>query len=135
VGIQTEISLIQFSEYLGPVMNTGNFDMSVNTHPAFDSPQMQLRWHHTDPQTIISKMNLRDPEVDAMIEESEITLELDANIDLVKQIQIEILRRYARFLQLNTRTVQNLRWNYVHDWEINAASTHVMYRTEAWMDL
>jgi peptide/nickel transport system substrate-binding protein len=135
VGIQTTIQLIQFSEYLGPVMNTGNFDIAINTHPAFDSPQMQLRWHHTDPQTIISKMNLRDPDVDAMIEESEVTLDLEANIDLVKRIQIEILSRYARFIQLNTRTVQNLRWNYVRDWEINAATTHVMYRTEAWMDV
>jgi peptide/nickel transport system substrate-binding protein len=133
-GIRTTLNGLPFSEWLGPRLGTGNYDFNLNLHPGYDTPQTPLRFHHTDPQHIIRNSNLADPEVDAMIEESELTLDRDANIDLVKRIQIALLERYAPFAQINSNLLKQVWWAYVKDWEFTPA-THPMYRTEAWLDL
>jgi hypothetical protein len=68
-----------------------------------------------------------------MIEESEVTLDREANIELVKQIQLALLERYAPFAQVNSNILKQPRWAYVMDWEFTPA-THPLYRTEAWLD-
>ena len=68
-----------------------------------------------------------------MIEKSEITVDKNERIKLVKDIQIALLEKYTPMIWVYNATVFQGRWRYVRDYEINPA-THPMYRTEMWLD-
>jgi peptide/nickel transport system substrate-binding protein len=121
------------SEWLPNITNTGNYDFCVVQHPAYDTPQTPLRLNHTESGNINAWMGIRDPEIDAMIEASEQLIDLDENIEAVKNVQLELLQRYAHLSYVYTAVNRNLRYAYINDWEFNPA-THPMYRVEAWLE-
>jgi ABC-type oligopeptide transport system substrate-binding subunit len=116
------------------VAATGDYDFSGGVgHPAYDAPGRAMRLHHSNTLSHHHATNIRNPEIDAMIEEAEVTVDREANIELVKEIQRELLRQYAHLSYNFTLRQRELRWNYVRDWEFNNTNA-VMYRTEAWLD-
>jgi peptide/nickel transport system substrate-binding protein len=135
VGIQTNAHVVPFSEWLGPVIEAGNYDFSIAAHPAYDTPLQSLRHHHTDPQQRNNSANLADPEIDEMIERSEEILDVEEQSQLVKDIQIELGKKYAHRAHINSFEVNHLRWAHLRDWEVSAAGTqHANYQIEAWVD-
>ncbi len=135
VGIETSAHSVPFSEWLGPVIESGNYDFSIASHPAYDTPLQTLRHNHSDPQQRNNSANLGDPTIDAMIEESERLIDFDEQSQLVKDIQIALLQNYAHRAHINSYIVQNVRWAYLRDWEVSAARhQHIKYQTQAWLD-
>jgi peptide/nickel transport system substrate-binding protein len=135
IGVNTTIDVRPASEWLPNVANTGDYDFTGGVgHPAYDAPGRAMRLHHTNTLSHHHATNIRDPQIDAMIEEAETTVDREANIELVKEIQRELLRKYAHLSYNFTLIQRELRWNYVQDWEFNKTNA-VMYRTEAWMDV
>jgi peptide/nickel transport system substrate-binding protein len=126
--------ILPVSEWLPNVTNTGNYDFCIVGHPSYDTPQTPIRLNHTESGNVNAWMNIRDPEIDAMIEASEVMLDPDDNITAVKEIQRELLQRYAHLSYVYTGITRQLRWGYVRDWEVNPA-THPMYHAAAWLDI
>jgi peptide/nickel transport system substrate-binding protein len=134
IGVQTTIDSRPASEWLPEVSRTGNYDFCGGVgHPAYDAPGRAMRLHHTNSETHHQAFNIRDPEIDAMIEEAERTVDREANIALVKDIQRDLLRKYAHLNYVYTAIQHELKWADVRDWEFSRTNA-VMYRTEAWLD-
>lgn len=121
------------SEWLPNIALTGDYDISCVQHPGYDTPLNPLRLNHTNSGNINAWNGIRDPEVDAMIEESETLLDQEANIALVKAIQIKLLELYANNSMVYTSRSRELRYAYLQGWEVTPA-THPMYRVEAYLD-
>jgi ABC-type transport system substrate-binding protein len=135
IGVHTSIESRPAAEWIQDVSRTGNYDFCGGVgHPPQDSPARQMRLHHSNTQTHHQAFNIRDTEVDAMIEEAERTVDREANIELVKETQRELLRRYSHMSYHYTPVLRELRWSYVRDWEFSQLSAP-MFRTEAWMDV
>jgi peptide/nickel transport system substrate-binding protein len=134
VGVETTINSLAGGEWLATKTSTGDYDFCAVGHPGYDSPQTPLRLHHTESRNVNAWMNIRDPEIDAMIEESESLLDPDGHVELVKDIQMELLRRYANLQYIYTPIQREVRYAYVRDWETNLAA-QPMYRVEAWLDV
>ncbi len=134
IGIATNIDVRPASEWLPNMANTGDYDFSGGvSHPAYDAPGRAMRLHHSNTLSHHNATNIRDPQIDGMIEEAERTVDREANIELVKDIQRLLLERYAHLSYNFTLVQRELSWNYVQDWEFSPTNA-VMYRTEAWLD-
>ncbi len=135
IGVQTRIELMPVPEWLEDMAGTGNYDFFAGGHPAYDTPQIPLRLHHENTRQVNRATNIADPEVDAMIEESERTIDAEAHHDLVQQIQVELLSRYAHLYQVMSPVNRAMTWSYVHDWKYNPSTSLPEYNAAAWMDV
>ncbi len=135
VGINVVYKVAPASEWLPNITSTGDYDVCLVQHPAYDTPATPLRLNHTTSLNINSWMGIRDPEIDAMIAESEQMLDEAENIEKVKEIQIALLENYAHLSYVYTPLQRELKYSYVKDWETTQATPgHPMYRAEAWID-
>ncbi len=114
-------------------MTPGNWDTWVAGHPSYDTPMIALRQQHTVTYSGHRYSGLKDPEVDKMIEKSEVTLDRNEHIKLVKDIQIALLEKYTPFIFLFSPTVYQPRYTFIKNYEVNPA-TNPMYRIEMWLD-
>jgi peptide/nickel transport system substrate-binding protein len=134
LGVKTRIVPMPGAEWLQQRIATGNWEVFVAYWPGYDTPQVPLRLHHTQTQHIHRYAGLKDPEVDRMIEKSEVTLDRDERIKQVKEIQLALLERYTPHIWLHNSTTYQARWKFVRDYQVNPATSQVMYRTEMWLD-
>jgi ABC-type transport system substrate-binding protein len=104
----------------------------MSSQPGGDTPQRTLRKFHSDQQETYAHMGLFDKAIDALIEKSEATIDPDENIKLVKQIQIEVLKKYGGFYLVLTQQATNLRSSKIQDWEINPVASP-QFETQAWV--
>jgi peptide/nickel transport system substrate-binding protein len=134
VGVKVRVLPLPLAEWLQGKMATGNWEAFVAYWPGYDTPQFPLRMHHTESQPAVHRYHgLKDPTIDKMIEKSEVTLDKNERIKLVKDIQIALMEKYTPVIYTQNNTTYQARWKYVRDYEINPA-THPMYRTEMWLD-
>ena len=66
-------------------------------------------------------------------EQAEVTIDKNARIKLVKDIQTALLDKYTPMIYLENPTIFIARYKYVRDYQYNPA-TVTMYRLEAWLD-
>jgi peptide/nickel transport system substrate-binding protein len=132
-GIKTQVTAIPFAEWLNQRIRMGDWEAYVTTFPGFDSPYRILRWQHTTTTDVHAFAGIKDPEIDKMIEKSEVTLDRNERIKMVKDIQLAALEKYTPFMYVYHQTVFQARQKYVRDYEIMPAS-NPMYRTEMWVD-
>ena len=133
LGVKVRIVSLPFAEWRGSRVATGNWETWFSGNPAFDTPEVPLRMQHTETFTVQVYNGLKDPQVDQMIAQSEMTLDRNARIKLVKEIQIALLERYTPYIQLYSQSVFQPRYKFVRDYELNP-STQPMYRTAMWLD-
>jgi peptide/nickel transport system substrate-binding protein len=133
MGVKSRIVSLGTAEYLSTRIATGNWELMAVGWPGYDTPQTPLRLHHTETNHIHRYHGLKDPEIDRMIERSEVTLDKNDRIKQVKDIQIALLEKYTPMIWVYNATIFQPRWSYVRDFEINPA-THPMYRTEMWLN-
>jgi peptide/nickel transport system substrate-binding protein len=133
MGMKSRIVALGTAEYLQTRIATGNWETMAVGWPGYDTPQTPLRLHHTQTNHIHRYHGLKDPTIDAMIEKSEVTLDKNERIKMVKDIQLALLDKYTPYIWVYNATTYQARWKYVRDYEVNPA-THPMYRTEMWLD-
>jgi ABC-type oligopeptide transport system substrate-binding subunit len=121
-------------EFISNVSGTGAFDWGIWTNQASDVPQRMLRLNHTNTLTPHDSTNIRDPEVDALIEASEAAVDYDEHVNLVKDLQRTLLEKYANTQLVWVAHDRQLHWNYLHDFEEFSFITP-MFNTRAWMDV
>ncbi|HEY7293917.1 MAG TPA: ABC transporter substrate-binding protein, partial [Dehalococcoidia bacterium] len=133
-GVKSRVVPMPLAEWLSGRIVTGNWDTFVAYWPGYDSPQVPLRLQATETHHVHKYSGLKDPAIDKMIAQSEVTLDKDARIKLVKEIQLALLEKYTPMIYLQNNTTFQPRWKYVHDYEVTPA-TIPMYRNEMWLDV
>ncbi|HLZ72376.1 MAG TPA: ABC transporter substrate-binding protein [Dehalococcoidia bacterium] len=132
-GVKSKVLPMPLAEWLQGKIVTGNWDTFVAYWPGYDSPQVPLRLQATETRHVHKYAGLKDPAIDKLIDQSEITLDKDARIKLVKDIQIALLEKYTPMIYTQNTTTYQPRWKYVRDYEVTPA-TIPMYRVEMWLN-
>ncbi len=132
VGAKFRVTAVPFAEWLPNRIARGDYDLTIDPSPADDTPAKAIRHHHSDQQGQLSGFGLHDPEIDALIEKSESEVDREKNIELVKQIQIEVLKKYSSAIFLLTADYGVFRSSKLKDYEVNPVSGP-MYRTNMWL--
>jgi peptide/nickel transport system substrate-binding protein len=114
-------------------METGEFDAAYAAMPGYDSPQKVLRFQHSNSLSAYRYTGPKNTQIDAMIEKSEVTLDKNERIKLVKDIQLALLEVYTPFLISHNFKTFAARWAYLKDWEF-IPSSHSTPRVAAWLD-
>ncbi|MGE0058451.1 MAG: ABC transporter substrate-binding protein [Dehalococcoidia bacterium] len=108
LGIKNRVVPVAGGAWLSETMARGEYEMNISSSPGGDTPYMTIRYLHSDQKTQFNHFGLKDPAIDALIEKSEVTVDRDDNIKLVKQIQLEGLKKYGSVLNLVTQDVVSL---------------------------
>jgi ABC-type transport system substrate-binding protein len=78
-----------------------------------------MRNQHSDTLDQFNNVGLFDPAIDALIERSEAAIDREENIRLVKQIQMEALKRYSTSINLFTQQIQRFYNAKLQNFEID----------------
>lgn len=105
-GIKSRTIVVPTSEFLPSSMVPGKFDFWIGANPGGDVPSRVLRNQHSSTNDQFSNIGLYDKEIDALIEQSEVEVDREENIRLVKEIQKKILEKYT--LTYNVVTEQKV---------------------------
>jgi ABC-type transport system substrate-binding protein len=91
-----------------------------------------MRQNHSDSRLAFGGTALGDPEIDAMVEKAEQTPDFKENVKLVRQLQMELLKRYTPYYNILTPIARQLLNKKVQNFEIEAANTS-MHEAQAWI--
>ncbi len=133
-GLQTNINGVPGSEMFDKATK-GQWQLFTGAHPAYDSPQTIMRQQATNSGSRFANTGLDDPDVDALVEKSEQATDRDENISLVKQLQMLCLQKYTGYYLITSRTIDQLLYTQVKDWENDPSDTWTwLPRYTAWLD-
>lgn len=108
-----------------------DYDTTITGSPGDNTPFQALRLQHTEGwSTVFTNFGLQDPELDALIELSEETIDAEENIRLVKEVQLRALKAYSSSWYILTRDYNDLVNSKVQNWEVIQA--YPKYRYNIW---
>jgi peptide/nickel transport system substrate-binding protein len=131
IGFKTRVTMLPFAEWLPKRVAPGDFDITVGGNPGGDTPSRAIRYHHSDTQDQYNNVGLYDPTIDDLIEKSEATIDRESNIKQVKQIQMEVLKRFSPSYVTATVYVYIFRSARLQDFEMDVVDGQ-QYRTNTW---
>ena len=68
----------------------------ISNPPGDNTPSNYMRIQHSDSWSdVYHNFALFDPEIDALIEKAEVTIDSEENVNLVKQIQMECIQKFT----------------------------------------
>jgi ABC-type transport system substrate-binding protein len=132
VGIKMRIVTFGLAEAL-PRTQRREYEMFIGGHPGYDTPSVPMRHNHSTPVHQFEVSGLKDPELDAMIEKAEKTVDIEENIKLVKEAQLYAIQHYTSYYNIATAINQRLLDARIHDYEIEPSNT-AMHQATAWFD-
>ncbi len=109
VGVKLRPTPLAFAEWLPNRIGKGEFDLVIGATPGADTPYRAMRQHHGDTLDVYNWVGLNDPAINALVEKSETTLNKEEQVKLVKQLQIEALKKYTGSYNWITQQVSELR--------------------------
>ncbi len=133
-GLSTTIKSLPTSEFFDQTTK-GQWYMHCGGHPQYDSPQTIMRQQASESGSRFGHTGMDDPEVDALVEKSEQATDHAENVSLVKELQMLCLTRYTGYYLITSRTVEQLLYNRVQDWENDPSGTWTwLPRYQAWLN-
>jgi peptide/nickel transport system substrate-binding protein len=129
-GVNTAIFSRSPSELLER-STRGEYDFFVGGHPRYDSPQAPLNQNKSNTKLAFGGTSLNDPELDAMILKAEQTPNLEEGAVLVKQILLELCKRYTVYYNIMSPDYQAVVNAKIQNWETDQ-SPGVSPHAESW---
>ena len=131
VGVNFKVVSLPFAQWLQDRIVPANYETLIVIDPGDDTPALFMRFHHSDQQSQFTHFGLFDPEVDALVEKSESTVDFAENINIVKQIQSLVLSKYSSVMFFFTPDHYDVYDSRLQGWELIPQSA-AKYRTELW---
>ncbi len=100
-GIKIRPIRREFAGFLQDVRN-GEYNMYVGGSTGVDAPIRAIRYQHSNTGFAFSNFGMYDPEIDALIEQSETEIDYEKHVALVKEIQMKCLEGYTVSMPLLT---------------------------------
>jgi peptide/nickel transport system substrate-binding protein len=129
-GLKIRVVVSNAGEFL-PRSNRGEYDLFHGSHPQYDSPQAPMQQNHSDSKLAYGGTALGLSEIDDMIDKAEHTVDFQENAKLIREIQIELLKRYTPYYNIVTPLNQQLVNSKIVNFELENSNT-TMHRADAW---
>jgi peptide/nickel transport system substrate-binding protein len=132
IGVKIRIVTFGLAEAL-PRTQRREYEMFIGGHPGYDTPSVPMRHNHSTPIHQFEVSGLKDPELDALIEKAERTVDYEENVKLVKEAQLYAIQHYTSYYNIATAINQRLLDSRIHNYEIEPSNT-AMHQATAWFD-
>jgi ABC-type transport system substrate-binding protein len=130
-GIKMRIVSFGLAEAL-PRTQRNEYEMFIGGHPGYDTPSVPMRHNHSNPIHQFAVSGLKDPTTDAMIEKAEKTTNFEENVKLVKQAQLELIKKYTSYYDIVTFYARQFLNAKIQNFEIEPSNT-AMHRSDLWV--
>jgi ABC-type oligopeptide transport system substrate-binding subunit len=109
------------------------YEMFIGGHPGYDTPSVPMRHNHSTPNHQFEVSGLKDPTLDALIEQAERTVNFEENIKLVKEAQLYAVQHYTSYYNIATPIARQLLDARIRNFEVEASNT-AMHRADMWFE-
>ena len=104
----------------------------ISSPPGDNTPSNFMRMQHSDSWSdVYHNFGLMDPEIDALIEKAESTVDYAENVALVKQTQEECIKRFTSCYIIHTYNDLRIIASRVQDYE--RSLVRALYRHDMWL--
>ena len=131
-GIKTHVETVGATSQAYQRWSVNDWEIQISAPPGGDTPAQQLRNQHTKGWSdVYRRFALMDPQIDALIEKSEETVDHQENVRLVKQVQLEVIKKFTSHYLLHTPNSNTMLQERVQNYELTLASP--VYRHDMWL--
>jgi ABC-type transport system substrate-binding protein len=123
---------LPISELLSNVIANAKFNFFTSSSPGSNDPSYVLRMYHTDALSQFNHFGLHDPAIDALIEKAESAYDHQENIKIVKQTQLEILKKYGSVMGIYAPKYRVLYNSKLQNYDIRPVPSP-KYNTGVWL--
>jgi len=132
VGIKTRIEGVTSNEIFNR-WSANDFDTTITGSPNDNTPYQALRLQHTKGwSTVFRHFGLQDSAIDALVEKSEQAVDPEENVKLVKEVQMEAIKKFSSSYYYLTRDYYDVVSAKIKGWEV--IQSYPNYRSQAWFE-
>ena len=132
IGVKIRIVTFGLAEAL-PRTQRREYEMFIGGHPGYDTPSVPMRHNHSNPIHQFEVSGLKDPELDALIEKAERTVDYEENLKLVKEAQLYAVQHYTSYYNIATAINRRLLDARIRNYEIEPSNTAI-HQATMWFD-
>jgi ABC-type transport system substrate-binding protein len=129
VGIKVKLTGEDITRWLTNTLGPGNFQMTCFTHLPYEDPSLPLNYFYREPNF----MGYSDPDVDAANEAAALEEDPDRRVELTKEAQRVIIRKWAPQYTLYSPITFGARWSYLKG-VIEGRGSFGLFNSQAWLD-
>jgi peptide/nickel transport system substrate-binding protein len=128
VGIKLKLTGEDISRWLSNTLGPGNFQLTCFTHLPYEDPSLPLSFYRKP-----NFMGYEDADVEAAMEAAAVEQNNPKRIDLTKEAQRVIIRKWAPQYTLYSPITYDVRWSYLKG-TVDGRGSYGLFNSRAWLD-
>lgn len=128
VGIQLKLTGEDISRWLANTLGPGNFQFTAFTHLPYEDPSLPLSFYREP-----NFMGYQDDDVEAAMNAAAVEQDEERRIELTKEAQRVLLRKWAPQFTLYSPISYSARWSYLKG-VVEGRGTFGLFNSRAWLD-